>query len=237
MFNNSEELINDLFAAVSEIEQIKEYKYGKEFLREWKKLLMKHSKNSKGFQSEFKENNQIFHYEFSFMGINLSFEYDIKYLLDLLEKDLVSGNKLFPKVILTNDNGTLKYADEICTYTLCEKTEIKNFYDDLNKILITKIPILTGVLVVIDGNHRVSKLINENAKYIDAYYVIEAPAEASIIDLFDACLYCFLFDVNKIIYNSGKVADGWLRNKLNIFNRELAFNIILNRKRINDIVV
>lgn len=84
--------------------------------------------------------------------------------------------------------------------------------------------------VVIDGNHRVCKQINENNTIINAYFASEYVTILSLMNQFQVCLYSFLLDVCKIIYNYGKIKDGIIRNNLNIYNKESALYIALNRK-------
>lgn len=230
MYNLDIETIEKLHSNIAKIEQIKSFKYSKEFLKLWHKRLLETANTQTFFISKFKDKSQCYEGTFNFYGVDISLTFNIEYMLSMLSKN---DNRLFTKIVLDNDKGNLSYFSDKCIYTFYEENEIKEHYENYENILVVPIPIVPTQYIIVDGNHRVCKQIYDNKKTIEAYYSSEIISALSLIKPIQISVYCFLFDTAKIIYNYGKVKDGWIRNELNIFNHNSAFYFSLNRKRIN----
>lgn len=226
------QLIESLIENIKDLEIINNFKYYKEFLRIWEKKLIQSAKSSTIYLSNNNE-AQCYHYEGKFYNTHLAFDFNVSYLIRILEISLELKDNTIPKIELVNNNGVLMHNGFHCIYTKYKADEISNTYSNLEKILVSPIPLLTNELVVLDGNHRICKQIFDNISVISAYYILDGIAVNSLSTPFQICLYSFLFDIARIQKNIGRVSDGYLRNQLNIFNPKSSFFIAYNRKNIN----
>lgn len=224
------ETIEKLFFNVSQIHEVREFKYGKEFLKLWYNRIAKILDSKQYFFSKCDDYLQKYFYSFSIYGIDLNFEFNIDYLLSMLKLD---NGKLFQKIPLNNNNGMLKLLSYDCFYTHYNSAELKKNYDKMDEILVAPLPIFPNQYIVLDGNHRVCKQINDNKNIIDSYVLTDTVTILSLSDTVQIATFCFLFDVVKIIYNQPKYSDGLIRNRLNIFDHNSVLYAALNRKGID----
>lgn len=233
MDNINLELIDNLISNIQKNSKIYKFKYNKEFFRLWRRRLIESLDSEIVYLSNKDENTQIYHYEGLFYDINLQFDVNIQYLIDMLDLNLKDNGNLFPKIVLINDNGNLSYFSKPCKYSQYDIKEVNYNYSDMNRVLMMPLPIEPEELVIVDGNHRVCKQIYEKKTEINAYYVLDDVVIMSLALPIQVCLYSFLFDVAKIQHNLGKIKDGQIRNALNIYNPNSAFFRTINRKNIN----
>lgn len=222
---------DELVSNISITTKIQEFKYYKEFIKLWKQKETECEKLNITYSTEAKDDSQIFHYNGQFYNVPVSFDFNIQYIDELLKSNLHNGKIIFPKIELKNYNGKLMYFEAPCIYTSYNENELLDEYSNIDEVLISPLPILPDELIVIDGNHRVCKQIYHNISVITAYYVLEGVAVRSLLTPLQMCIYSFLFDVAKILYNTGKISDGKIRNKLSIFNHNSSFYSCYNRKR------
>lgn len=196
----------------------------------WKQKLLKYSKSEFAFVSNPNDNSQIYHYDGIVFDTYICFDINVDYLLSALQVERkLDKEHQFAEVELNTQGYELFYGKEECFYTHYSPSELQPYYDNLHPVLITPFPLVPAKLTVIDGNHRVCKQILEKKTTIGAYYVLDGAICLSLMTQFQICLYCFLFDVSRIIYNTGKISDGNIRNGLYIFNSNSSMHIALNR--------
>ncbi len=227
------QLIDDLISNVQRLSIMREFKYYKEFFKTWRAKLVKNATNNVQFYASNDDTIQIFRYDGIMYNTPITFIFNVQYLIDTLNISLEKKDGLFPHINLDNDNGKLSYSTYPCTYTNYSNEEAVNFLSDIDKILIAPLPNFPGELVVLDGNHRICHQIYNHVPFISVYYVMDDIAVRALSSSFQACLYCFLFDVARIQANIGKISDGQLRNSLHIFNHRSPLFTVLNRKGIN----
>lgn len=231
--DNQINIIDELINNIKKNEIFKKFQYSKEFFEFWRKQLVCSFDNNTIYFLNTDEAH-LYQYKREFYDITIDFEFNISYLMDMLNLDIKNGNKIFPVVSLSNKNGNLFYYTDSCFYTKYNKNEVDFHYTEMEKILISPLPVLNNELIVLDGNHRVCKQIYNNCSTIKAYYVFDEIAARSLSTPFQVSVYCFLFDVARISHNYGKINDRLIRKNLNIYNPNSAVYSTVNRKRIDE---
>ncbi len=221
------DVFNELIDNICKRTNIKEFKYFKEFERLWRKKFEIASKENILFISEETDDSQMFCYEGVLYGVKVKFDFNIDYLNANFEKCL--NLNLIKKTNLQNSNGYLHYYSNPCSYTRYSCEDVNYNYPDMDKIYMVALPIVPQEFVIIDGNHRLCKQIYDNKTEIDVYYIFDNYALMSLMKPIQICLYAFLFDSSRIVYNLGKIKDGIIRNRLYIYNHNSTFFIAFNR--------
>ena len=226
------QLIDNLISNIQKANITGEFKYCKEFFKTWRAKLVQNATNDIPFYTASNDTIQMFRYDGILYNTPIVFNFNIQYLIDTLNISLRKKDGLFPVINLNNDNGKLSYNTYHCIYTNYSKEEAKTFSSDMRKIIIAPLPNFPGELVVLDGNHRICYQIYNHVPLIPVYYVMDDIAVRALFSSFQACLYCFLFDVARIQANVGNIPNGRLRNSLYIFNHNSPLFTVFNRKRL-----
>lgn len=221
------DIFNELIDNICKITNIIEFKYFKEFERLWRKKFEIASKEDILFILGENDNSQMFCFEGVLYGVKIKFDFNIDYLNANFENCLKLN--LITKTNLQNSNGNLRYYTNPCSYTRYSCDVVNYNYPDMDKIYMVALPIVPQEFVIIDGNHRLCKQIYDNKTEIDVYYISDNYALMSLMSPLQICLYAFLFDSSRIVYNLGKIKDGIIRNSLYIYNRNSTFFIAFNR--------
>ncbi len=198
-----------------EIQEIKKFFYYEDFYNNWKEKI-KYAYNNELLFISNDENAQVYKYKLD--NIKIEFDFHIKYILHFFEKAKNDSN-LFSKVILKNKNGKLNFSGIDCEYT---KFNSNNFFKtDNNPILVTFLPFSYISVVVIDGNHKIHNNIKKNIEEIPAILVNQNLCAVSLSSYFQAIMYLFFIDLNKLIYNIDSCDHIAIKENLEIFNKNI----------------
>ncbi len=207
--------------------ELKKFKYYDNFIKKWKKILRYYFENDFIFiQEDISDSDQFYHYEYQLLDTIFEFDFSIKFIRYLFYKN----SRLFPIIELNYTDCRLMYDDTDCIYTYYDSAECKEEYSDIENIFVIPFPTNPLTHIVIDGNHRVSSLINAGCTHIKARYCSFEICERALFSAFYIAVYSCIFDCSFIKYNINKITDLQIKKHLKIFNEHSFVNNIDKRK-------
>lgn len=202
---------------------IKKFKYYKSFFYKWKELLNKTSKSDLFYlANNTTDNDQAYVYNYMLFNKTITFSFSIPYIKRFYELD--KDNKLFPEVNIINNNKHLYLENYTCFYDYCEEIDESVFFNTNDVIFIGPIPTTPLSYTVLDGNHRVSSMVNADVPIIKSKLCIPDVLIKSLATPFQIAAYCCLFDIRIIECNLGEYPDLLIKKQLYIFNSESFVN-------------
>ena len=205
---------------------IKKFKYYNAFRNKWERTLLQHARNNIHYTvANISDDDQLYKYQVTFMNDNFTFNFNIPYLKNYLNFD--KDNK---KLQLEYKNNKLMYNKYQCIFTKYNENECLTGYDDYDGIIACLFPSTPYSLVIVDGNHRLSKLINNGEKFVTVNYINEQVAHRALSSPFEIAIYCCLIDYEIIKNNIKSVPSSQLKEQLFIFNENSLINNLESRK-------
>ena len=223
MNDSCEAQYNALCMFLKSYSELKKYDYYSTFCKNWLRILKQYSIHDYVFiTKEVEISDQVFVYCFDINDVPFTLSFLIPYVRKMFQID----TNLFKKCNL-KVNNELRFNNEICEYNHYERSELRSYYNDLDNSFFTCVYGKKPTYLVIDGNHRISYQINNQAKEISSYYCPSEIAARSLCSAFQAAVYICLEDCYKIVYSkSDKI---FLKRNLSIFDPNSFINNIKKR--------
>jgi hypothetical protein len=225
--NNNKVIYSEINKLMNEDNEFKKFKYSDVFKNKWNEMLNRHLDNSNFYViKNLSDEDQLFIYCYAFNSSLFNFGFSIGYLRYMFNR----LNEKLPKLELNYSNGMLTHGDFKCYYSPVNE-KIEKVYNDIDNVFLVPMGLDNNTFIVVDGNHRIAKQINDGVNKIKAVYFDFPIAAFSLSNAFEICVYCFLEDFNKIKHNMHKLSHETIYSQLNI-KTEKVLNII--EKRNND---
>lgn len=217
-------MINLLINRIESDQNIKSFKYYSDFISRWKTTLQKAAEHDVRLYKTMFAYDQVYIYNCQICGFDFVFNFNIPYIL----KEYETTPKKFCKIALENHNGKLYSNGIFCCYT--KYASLKKYYHTPShkneSLFLVLIPLTPLTFTVVDGNHRISQLIDSGKNQIQVLLVGPYDTIKSLESPFQRCIYGVLFDYMKLSDEIETKPDEKLRDFLvifNDFNNELLF--------------
>lgn len=209
---NQIEKLNIIKKYINENSELNKFSFYPWFKQLWYQK-MEHSLESDK-QILYSTRDILYYYEYH-SGI-IGYDVSLNLSIDMLLHGLEHYPKLFPVINLDNKDWNLYYGEYRCHYNYYEEKDCKNNYDNQHNIVIAPRMTLPIQYVMIDGNHRISKLLRKEEKI----KVRLCPVEVLKIlpsSIFEKTAISCLYDCLQVRNNLGKINDFEIAEKLKIF--------------------
>lgn len=185
----------------------------------WKPILRANARNPMYYitQSENPDTDQCFCYTIT-GNIPITFRVDVNHIRSGFN-ELYGGiyyNQFFRDltVLYNRDKRVLLNGEQIIKFNYYSAESRQKNYDDFETVFIMAIPSYPAECVIVDGNHRISALIDKGQNTIPAVMVFPHTVLRCFTSSFDTVTYAFLTDCELIMQNAGEVSEQAVKNKM-----------------------
>lgn len=211
---------------ISKDTTIKKFKYYNAFRNKWKRILLQYAKhNIHYFPSKVSNNDQIYKFQIPFSEEIFEINFNIPYLKYFIDK----STNFAKKIQLTYKDNKLYYYNTECIFSKYSESDCLDTYDDYDKIIACPFPLSPHCFIIVDGNHRVSHLINNGEYKINVNLLGQKIAHRAITSAFETAVYCCLFDCEIIKENIDKTSASIIKENLFVFDENSVINNFENR--------
>lgn len=151
-------------------------------------------------------------------NIPITFHFDINHIkrtFDELHGGVLYGQFFQNSIVNYNiDTKALLNGKQKIKFNYYSVESRQKDYDDFETIFIMAMPSYPVEFVVVDGNHRISALIDEGENTISTVMVFPHTALRCFTSSFDTVAYAFLTDCELIMQNVGTASEQAIKNKM-----------------------
>lgn len=161
----------------------------------------------------------------------ITFTYDITHLRGIFKDEKKSGMHLFfYPCPLENRNGNISLMGSNCLFNYFSKSERKSHYSDMSEIFISLMPLLPFEYFMVDGNHRISSLIDTGMSNIPAYLINPEYTPLFLTTSAEMVTFAFLLDLASL-YMELEAKDS-RTNELLIFKQPSILTVLKGKGRL-----
>lgn len=206
-----------------------------DFKTKWRDILYSNTMNPLIRAAEYTSESQLYTTEVSFAsGFKFPLHFDISNILRNYQKETKYKKPVFfyPFQLKVQGNKKLTLNSHPCAYNYTSREEREESYNTHDPIFVSLMPLIPHSFFVVDGNHRVSALVDKKEKSIDVLLIEPNCAPCFMISSAEMVAYTLMLDVFIIMDAIKSRNVSGLREKLSVFNDKSMLSTLKETERL-----